>query len=308
MKFIKRMFGSDEPAPEAPPFPDKDVESQRTTAPLDESLVDTLIENHHPRIEPDQIIVGAARSVGMQRDHNEDSLYTFTAAIGTESSSIPFGLYIVADGMGGHQNGEAASETAVRTMASYVFKQVYQPIFGLKKESPEESLQEIMSQGVLDANEAVAAQAPGGGTTLTCVLVIGNRMTIAHVGDSRAYAIYLDGRMQILTRDHSLVNRLVEMGQITSEEAEVHPQKNVLYRALGQSEPFDPDVSTAPLPQPGYVLICSDGLWGLVSDAEMYRLITEASNPHLACQALVEAANAAGGHDNITAVLIRMVE
>jgi protein phosphatase len=275
---------------------------------LDSQQVETLVEDQPPRSEPDQLIAGAARSLGMHRDHNEDSLFSFTTTIGTESNSVPFGMYIIADGMGGHQYGEVASETAVRTMTDHVFKHLFLPIYGLNGEQPAESLQEIFSKGVLEANQAVAEKAPGGGTTLTTVVIVGNRMTVAHVGDSRAYAIYKDGRMQVLTRDHSLVKRLEEMGQITSEEAEVHPQKNVLYRALGQSEPFEPDVTTAPVPQPGYVLICSDGLWGLVSDTEMYRLITEAESPQQACQALIAAANAAGGHDNISAILVRMPE
>lgn len=284
------------------------VESQKTTAPLDEEQLQKAILGGVSKLEPPQLVVGCARSVGMQRDHNEDSLFTFTANIGVSSSSMPFGIYIVADGMGGHQYGEVASEIAVRTMSSHLMDKLYRPIFGPDGKAPEESVNDILAEGVMAANAIISDSAPGGGTTLTCVVVLGNRMTIAHVGDSRAYAVYDDGRMQVLTRDHSLVKRLEEMGQITAEEAEVHPQKNVLYRALGQPEPFDPDVSSTPIPQPGYVLICSDGLWGLVSDAAMFRIISEAPNPHRACQALVDAANAAGGHDNITAVLIRMPE
>ncbi|HUF38064.1 MAG TPA: protein phosphatase 2C domain-containing protein [Anaerolineales bacterium] len=286
--------------------PDEERESRIATAPLDGEQVETPRDDSPPRLEPEQLIVGAARSVGMQRDHNEDSLFTFTSTVATESTSVPFGLFIVADGMGGHQYGEVASETAVRSMADHIFTRLYLPVYGMNGRQPEESLQEIFTQGILETNRLVADKAPGGGTTLTAVVIIGNRMTIAHVGDSRAYAIYKDGRMQVLTRDHSLVKRLEEMGQITAEEAEVHPQKNVLYRALGQSEPFEPDVTTAPVPQPGFVLVCSDGLWGLVSDTDMYRLISEAENPHRACEALIAAANAAGGHDNISAILIRM--
>ena len=135
---------------------------------------------------------------------------------------------------------------------------------------------------------------------------MGTQMTIAHIGDSRAYSIFLDGRMQTLTRDHSLVKRLEELGQITSEEAAVHPQKSMLYRALGQGEPSDPDVFTASLPQPGYLLLCSDGLWNVVSDEEIFTIVTSSPNPQRACQNLVDAANAAGGPDNIVAVIVRM--
>lgn len=112
--------------------------------------------------------------------------------------------------------------------------------------------------------------------------------------------------MEVLTRDHSLVQRLVELGQITDAEAAVHPQKNVLYRALGQGEPFSPDISTSPIPPNGYLLICSDGLWGVVPEEEITRIIFEAANPQEACSALVAAANEAGGPDNITAILVHL--
>jgi protein phosphatase len=295
-KFIRRLFNK----------PDSETESSElTTAPLSEDQIEPITAGVQ-KIDPPQLVVGTARSVGKQRDHNEDSLYALTATVAGNTATIPFGIYIIADGMGGHQHGEVASEVAVRAMSKYLLNKLYDPIFGVTPETPQDSLQEIMQHGVVEAHQAVVRQAPGGGTTLTAVVVLGNRMTIAHVGDSRAYAVYLDGRMQILTRDHSLVKRLEELGQITPEEAEIHPQRNVLYRALGQGDPFEPDVTTAPLPQPGYVLICSDGLWGLISDAEMFRLIANAPSPHRACQMLVDAANSAGGHDNITAILVRM--
>ena len=103
-----------------------------------------------------------------------------------------------------------------------------------------------------------------------------------------------------------MVRRLEELGQITPEEAETHPQRHVLYRALGLGEPVDPDVFTSPIPQPGYILICSDGLWGVVPETDIFRIISTSPNLHKACIGLIEAANAAGGPDNITAVLIRM--
>jgi protein phosphatase len=284
---------------------DEHSEGELTTTPLSEDQLEPLAAGLQ-KLDPPQLIVGSARSVGMQRDHNEDALFTFTASMAGHTTNNPFGIYIIADGMGGHQHGEVASEAAVRAMSSYLMENLYTPIFGTVAGSPENSLQEIMQQGVVEAHQAVVREAPGGGTTLSAVVIIGNRMTIAHVGDSRAYTVHLDGRMQALTRDHSLVKRLEELGQITAEEAEVHPQRNVLYRALGQGEPFDPDVTIAPLPQPGYVLICSDGLWGHVSDAEMFRIVSAAPSPHRACQNLIDAANDDGGSDNITAVLVRM--
>ena len=257
-------------------------------------------------LKPPQLIVGIGHSEGKQRDHNEDSLFTLTSTLFSDEIHLPFGLYIVADGMGGHQHGEIASGIAVRAMASLVINEVYSPLISLPPTNPAESLQEIMRKGIQAAHLAILKQTPGGGTTLTGVLILGDQMTIAHVGDSRAYTIYPDGRIQVLTRDHSLVKRLVELGQITSAEAAVHPQRNVLYRALGQGEPIDAEIITVPSPKSGYVLLCSDGLWGVVAEQEVFDLVTSAPSPAQACQSLVATANAAGGPDNITAILIRL--
>jgi len=132
-------------------------------------------------------------------------------------------------------------------------------------------------------------------------------MAIAHLGDSRAYAVYRDGRIEALTTDHSLVKRLQEMGQLTEEEAAIHPQKSVLYRALGQGATAQADIFTSSLPSQGFLLICSDGLWGVLSEDDIQRIVNSTSSPFLACHHLVEAANAAGGPDNISVVLVRAV-
>jgi protein phosphatase len=135
---------------------------------------------------------------------------------------------------------------------------------------------------------------------------MGDQLVLAHVGDSRAYAFYLDGTVKVLSRDHSLVKRLEELGQITSDEAAVHPQRNVLYRALGQGEPFEPDINIYPLLESGFLMLCSDGLWGYVPEEKMLDIIRTAPTPELACHEMVKAANAAGGPDNITVVLVRL--
>ncbi|TAK12096.1 MAG: serine/threonine-protein phosphatase [Anaerolineae bacterium] len=280
--------------------------SEASTAPLDENQIEGLTRAH--RIEPPQLVVGMGRNQGRQRDNNEDALFAHTATISTSSATLPLGIFIVADGMGGHENGHIASDIAVRAMSNYLFKNLHASLFGVHPEPPQESLQEIMRQGVLRAHEEILRAAPGGGTTLTAALVLNSQMTVAHVGDSRAYSIFLDGRVQTLTRDHSIVKRFQELGQITAEEATVHPQKSMLYRALGQGDSLEPDVFTAQLPQPGYLLICSDGLWGVMTEDELFDIVVSAPNPQMACQSLVDAANDAGGPDNITAILVRLVE
>ena len=146
----------------------------------------------------------------------------------------------------------------------------------------------------------------GMGTTTIALLVRGNEAYFAHVGDSRGYLIR-GGHATQITRDHSLVQRLEELGQITSAEAAVHPQRNVLYRALGQGETLEPDVVTTPFPVGGYLLLCSDGLWGVVPEDEIRKIIYEAPTIQRACQNLVSAANAAGGPDNISTVLVQLL-
>ena len=159
----------------------------------------------------------------------------------------------------------------------------------------------------MEAHQYIQREAPGSGTTITAALVLGQQVTIGHVGDSRAYAIYPDGRMDPLTRDHSLVKRLEELGHLSKDEVENFPHRNVLIRALGQGEVLEADVFTVPFPSPGYLMICSDGLWGVVNEKDVARIINEAPNLHRACQSMVEAANAAGGPDNITVILAQLI-
>ncbi|RPI88667.1 MAG: serine/threonine-protein phosphatase [Chloroflexi bacterium] len=257
-------------------------------------------------VEPVQFLAGCGQSVGRQRDHNEDALFTLTTNLITDIRQIPFGLYIVADGMGGHQNGEKASASAVRAMAGHILRKLYIPLLYPAAKPPEQSIQEIMQEGVHEAHRSIIKQAIGGGTTLTTVLLLGDQMTIAHVGDSRVYLFQPDGKVEVITRDHSLVKRLEELGQITAEEAAVHPQRNVLYRALGQGEPFDPDTSSTPIPHGARLLICSDGLWGQATEQELSEIVWTAQSPELACQQLLDLANASGGPDNITAILVKL--
>ena len=260
------------------------------------------------RIEPRQLIVGVGHDLGRQRKRNEDSIFSFSSVIATSSTSMPFGIFVVADGMGGHQNGELASEYAARTMGNYLVTNLYNPLFSPKPQPPTDALQEIMIRGIYESHNSVNKYAQGGGTTLTAALVVGTQMTVAHVGDSRAYAIFMDGKVEVLTRDHSLVKRLEELGQITAEEAAVHPQKAMLYRALGQGEAPEPDIFTTSLPHPGYLLICSDGLWGVLSEEEIFNVIVKATSLAHACQTLIKLTNAAGGPDNISVILVSLSE
>jgi serine/threonine protein phosphatase PrpC len=298
-KFFRKLFGGGSSAT-------KTLEVANT-APLTEQQLQAIVGNQNPRYDLQQLVSAAGQSVGKQRDLNEDSLLAITTTMAGNSWNTPFGLYVVADGMGGHQFGEVASNVAIRTVAGYVLRKFHPYLFQVKADAMDESFQEIMQAAVSEAQRAIQRDAPGSGTTLTAALVIGQQITVAHVGDSRAYFIYPDGRVEPITRDHSLVQRLQELGHITQEEAENYPHRNVLYRALGQGEILEPDIFTVGFPQPGYLMICSDGLWGVVAEQDILRAITEAPNLQRACQNLVTAANTAGGPDNISVVLVQLI-
>lgn len=275
------------------------------TAPISAALIEAAVRED-VKVHPPQILLGMAQSAGMQRDHNEDTLFGMATILADGSSDLPFGIFIVADGMGGHLNGEVASGAAARAMCAYLIQHFYLPFLGERPDAEQESVHELMEKGMLEAHRAVVNHAPGGGTTLTAALVLGDQVTLAHVGDSRAYFLYDDGRFEVMTQDHSLVKRLQDLGQIDETEASVHPQRNVLYRALGQSDPFRPDISTQSLPRKGYLLLCSDGLWGTVTGDEIVRIVKAARGDlSAACQKLVNAANDAGGPDNISALLLQ---
>lgn len=251
-----------------------------------------------------QLNVGHGQSVGRQRNHNEDAFFTLTSMLAYNDTELPIGFYIVADGMGGHQNGEIASELAIRSIVEHVFHEILTPLLSLNPQPQDSSFQEVFHTGIEQANSEIVRNSYGGGTTVTTVLIIGEQMIIAHVGDSRVYAVDTAGKLDPLTRDHSLVKRLQELGQISSEEAAIHPQRNVLYRALGQGEPFEPEIMSMKRPDEGYLLICSDGLWSIVEGGKISEIIVNSPSPQEAVNRLIDAANEAGGPDNISVILV----
>jgi protein phosphatase len=255
-----------------------------------------------------KIVVGTGQSVGIERGHNEDALLVLTGQLSGSDPIPDFGLFVVADGMGGHRAGEIASAVSIRTVAKMLTQETIMQLLAYDRSELDKPLQDLLRDALEEANRAVVEQVPGGGTTLTAVVLLGRQMTIGHVGDSRAYYIK-DGKTEILTRDHSLVERLKELGQLTAEEAAVHPQRNVLYRAIGQGANLEVDISTQSAPTGGgNLLICSDGLWGVVQDDVIQRIVNTSPHPQIAAQELVTAANNAGGPDNITVILVRFPE
>lgn len=253
-----------------------------------------------------RILYGTASDVG-GRTNNEDASLTLLATPMMSNEPPPIGLFVVADGMGGHENGEFASATAVRILAEHVIDEVMMPMLkGREPSADQKTIPEVLADAMLAANDSVQANFPGGGTTATCAVIRGDLAYLAHVGDSRAYLVS-EGHMELVTRDHLLVRRLEELGQLSHEEAEIHPQRNVLYRAIGQSEMLEVDAATRRLPPASRLLLCSDGLWGVLGDDGIMEILQECpDDPQEACERLVEAANARGGPDNITVVMVQM--
>ena len=285
MQFLRNLLGRKKPA--TAPLP---------SSPLGMETSSTV--STQPRLR-----VGWATDVGQVRRHNEDTAMVITAAHEGDDARPAFGLFILADGMGGHQAGEVASSLAAQSVAHHIVSQFYLPtIASQERDTDQIPLNELLVDAVQAANSTVAEQVPGGGTTLTCALMLGPRAYITHVGDSRAYVATEEGLDQI-TNDHSVVHRLVELGQLEPDEAAVHPQRNVLYRAIGQSSDLEVDTYVRTIPHGGRLLLCSDGLWDLVSEAEITGIVATASSLQAACESLIAAANRAGGRDNITVIL-----
>jgi len=227
-----------------------------------------------------------ATDTGRQRQGNEDSYFVRSP------------LFVVADGMGGAQSGEVASAMAVGS---------FEP--GLPTGDPPEALVAVIERANRDIHDRSRAEThrAGMGTTVTAAYVGEHEVTVAHVGDSRAY-LMRDGDLVRLTRDHSLVEELVARGKLTEEQAETHPQRSVITRALGPEPRVEVDVDVFPAKAGDLFLLCSDGLTSMIGEAHVKELLRAAQSLEDGGRTLIGAANEAGGRDNITVVLFRLEE
>jgi len=305
LKFFQNLVGRKRKS-EATPLRDLDA-----TVPLSPAVAGQLAPEAEKVIgadAPQRLRLGCVTDVGRVRDHNEDVLLAFTGELAGLEALLNFGLFAVADGMGGHLLGERASAIAARTVARVVLAELLPSLLADPLSDVERRpLRDVMENAVTEANTAVTANVPESGTTLICSLLLGEQLVLAHVGDSRAYLLTADGVEQ-LTHDHSLVQRLQEMGQITAAEAAMHPQRSILYRAVGQGDTLEVDIVTRHLFPGATILLCSDGLWSVVPDDKMLGIVQQSAGLQAACEALVAAANAAGGPDNISVIMVRLPE
>jgi len=250
---------------------------------------------------------GHRSNVGAVRSLNEDSLLVIETSRIVQSVCHPIGIYLVADGMGGHAAGEIASMTIVNSVAENAYSELFikhlnsdgDIDFGVWLHNAIQSA----NQAVYDIRKSTASDL---GSTVVSAIIVNNKAYIASVGDSRAYKIK-EGEIRQITTDHTLVERMVAVGQITSEEARSHPQRNVIYRTVGDKERIEIDTYALSLNNGDQLLLCSDGLSGMISDGQILQIIKQAPSPQSACDALIAAANDAGGFDNISVILIETI-
>lgn len=232
--------------------------------------------------------------VGVVRTDNEDNYLLIPDE----------GLYIVADGMGGHAAGEVASEMAVRIIA--------RELRDVARED-EERAADTLRTAIRRANEQIFQRTlneqdkRGMGTTATAMLILDGKYLIGHVGDSRAYVLREDEMVQ-LTKDHSYVQEQVDAGYLTPQQARVHPYSNVITRCVGANDDVDPDVYGGTLRGGDLYLLASDGLTGMLEDHEMKEILQNGSDMDTALDELINTANGRGGLDNITAIILQVVE
>lgn len=301
-KFIDEKSTSEFPSlvslPETAPFSPADG----ATRPLQHENLDVN------SVSSKGLLFGMATDKGMIRTNNQDASFAYVAASHSVDEFPDFGLFIVADGMGGYMHGEKAAAIATRIVANAVLQQVYIPLLTKSQDDETErpTISEVLIRSVKDANQQILKHFPGAGTTATIALIIGDLVHVAHVGDSRAYLVTKQNIEQI-SRDHSLVQRLIELNQLTQEERNEHQHRNVLYRAVGQNDELEVDTIIRRIPHNAHLLLCSDGLWGEVSQDTILDTVTSTETPQDACKKLISLANSNGGQDNITAVLVRVI-
>jgi len=246
--------------------------------------------------------------VGKVRTRNEDSALLLHWQMHGQEETERITLAAVADGMGGHANGHVASKMALRGLASALVQGLANaPLEGFAR-LPDNQVVDLLSSAVAGAvqrvNQAVEFGLNDMGATLCAALFVGDRAVIANIGDSRAYLI--DGSIQQITTDHSVVAQLVSRGELTAEEARVHPRRNEIYKMIGFGRPVQPDLFTLEL-QPGdLLLLCSDGLSNLVTEAELFGSLAGGRPMEGGAQALVDLALHRGADDNVTLVGVRV--
>ncbi len=325
------------------------------------TAIEALAELERPA-RPVAFVSASLTDVGRVRDQNQDSFGLTEFVQASVERPLRIGLYVIADGLGGHKGGEIASALAVQTFCAEVMGRVITQLVAAPGDRPalsNEAILQVMTRATQSANERIFKARNNRqndmGTTLVALLIANGKAYMANVGDSRLYMYTravreaapdqqtpldatrplkaaprkhtdtletaaepeteadaahdagIDRSNYTLTQisiDHSLVNRLVELGQLDAEEAKVHPHRNFIYRSLGGPPPLEVDTFVRTLHPGDRLLLCSDGLNSMIEDSDIEQVLASEPDTHAACQRLIELANEAGGHDNITVILV----
>jgi PPM family protein phosphatase len=252
---------------------------------------------------------------GMVRNNNQDSIFTGVFKYNVANQNINSGIGIVADGMGGLSMGEVASSTVITVFSTYMCARLSEYVQDAATRGLPHS-QVILghiSDAIKNTNSIVwdkgAALGEVIGTTFTGVVLLGNTAYFGHVGDSRGYIINIEDKtIEKITRDHSLVGRLVEMGQITEKDAKSHPRRNEIYKMLGLRNEIEVDTYYRIINKNSIILLMSDGLWEFVDDDYILDVIIKNNDYSIAVKAMIDLANKNGGYDNISVVIIKPIE
>lgn len=230
--------------------------------------------------------------IGRKRKVNQDYLFFSDEPIGCFPN-----LYIVADGMGGHKAGDYASRYTIERVVASVSRNTGEEPIAIMKEAINKANELLVAESREDESKS------GMGTTLVIGTIIGNKLFVANIGDSRLYVV--GQNMRQITRDHSLVDEMVRLGEINADEARVHPDKNIITRAVGTSDHVEADFFEVEITVDDTILLCTDGLTNMVRDDEILDIIKKYDNAQAATMQLVKEANANGGRDNITVMIIK---
>ncbi|MBA2682704.1 MAG: serine/threonine-protein phosphatase, partial [Ktedonobacteraceae bacterium] len=255
-------------------------------------------------------VVGTRSDPGIKRKYkpNEDSLFAAQGLLSPSSLPQLFGLFVVADGMGGHANGEDASQLAIQTIANYILPRLTQP-----SAMKDEEYIQLLVEGIQQANLAVhqnnVQQHGDMGTTVTATLLVDTTAYVANVGDSRTYLYRPSEGLKKVTVDHSVVASLVEAGIIKPDDIYTHPKRNQIYRSLGEKAAVEVDSFTVQLQAGDKLLLCSDGLWDMVRDPQIEAVIKNTDpNPTVTGEALIQSALNGGGEDNVSVIVVHVTE
>ena len=229
---------------------------------------------------------------GITRDMNQDYYFSSDTPVG----NLP-NLYIVADGMGGHKAGDYASRYTIERIVASVMRSGLQEPVAILKGAIRKANELLVDESKEDESKR------GMGTTVVIATIMENKMIVANVGDSRLYVV--GSSMRQVTRDHSLVNEMVRLGEINAAEARIHPDKNIITRAIGASATVEADFFVFDLEKNSQILMCTDGLTNMVRDEEIFRIMNGEEALEEKAEILVRTANANGGRDNITVMIIR---